>query len=432
MSDFLEILSLLPNAEHLSFSYVNLGQWQTQRQLSNENLKLQQLRTLELIECNEKFLVLFNKLPPGVLKKLVVGDWNLNLHLLTALFNHQPNIKESILSRGDINNRDDSGSEIPDHILDHLKLDTLEWHKAGFNSKYATILSKQNILSSLSLHMGKVDADFLNFITKQLSQLNTLNIRVDEALFTPFKKIVKLRNLKDLTLQAVCSTKLIEAFAGLDNSQITTLTLEEIFDDYEDNVVVAAMTINLIAALANSVPNLKVLRNKGDCPTFSSIMQNFNYIEILDIELYSRVDANALIETIKDECCFNPKLTELTITKNFPCEESLLRKLVVFYPNLKKIFIESSTLITASHIKGTLIFYYFSTWKLTTEYFDYIKDNQNNCKSITLKGFNSKSEFTAEQNKILDVIKNDYRALTLAYKTISLLLFFFVSFHFIF
>lgn len=415
MDDFLEILSLLPNAEHLVFNNVCEEQ-QTKRQLSNEYLNFHQLKTLELYQCSEKFLLVFNRLPAGVLKKLTLGYWNFNLDLLTSLFTQQSNIKEFILfALFAQEDDDDTDISLPYHIFDHLKLESLECYQHEYNCSYAKILSKQTKLVSLSLHLGKVDDGILNVITNQLSELETLNINLNETLIEPFKNIVKLKKLKDLTLQS-CSLKLLETFAVLDNSQITTLNMEEIYTfnnetiDYDDDP--PPMPINLIGTLANSVPNLKVLRFGYQCESkiISAIMQNFNFVEVLEMKFdLDIIDVKGLIKAMEDDSCFNPKLTELIICESF--HESFLRKLIALYPNLKKLDIHSSSSapITTSQFKVILngfkkiesLELTLDYGKLNSEYLDWIENHKN--KSITLH-FTSSYEFTAEHKKKLSAV----------------------------
>lgn len=55
MSDFLEILSLVPNVEHLHFESLYL-QTDQQTMPSNEDLNLRELKTLKFSQCNVDFV----------------------------------------------------------------------------------------------------------------------------------------------------------------------------------------------------------------------------------------------------------------------------------------------------------------------------------------------------------------------------------------
>lgn len=427
MPDFLEIISLTPNAEHIRlFNVFEITQGRTKCQLNNECLKHDRLKTLELVECSEEFLVVFNRLPAGVLKEFTMAYWNLDFSVLTDFFTKQSNIKKLTLSDED----EYSDKTLPDHIFDHLKLESLLWYQYEYNSRHANILCKQTELASLSLLNGhsdaKIDEGVLIVITNQLSKMETLEVTFKEALSVPFKGIEKLKKLKDLTLDS-CSLKIIEILSGLDNSRITSLNMKNFYtwsddDDFDDGI--PPMPINIIAALANSVPNLKVLRFDHDCKYTSiiAIMQHFNFVEVLEMKFDADIDANRLSKTIEVDRCFNPKLTKLKITEMFLCEESILTKLIAIYPNLKKLNIDSPKPPTTSQFKLILSGFnkmvslklYFGYWNLTAEYVDCIKDHKNNLKSIRL-GSIRLDEFTAEHEKnlsaVFDVIRYKYGSL---------------------
>lgn len=447
MSDFLQILSLLPNAEHLVFNNVfDKKQSETHHQPSNIYLNLHQLKTLELRICNSKFQVVFNGLPADVLKKITLGYCTFNLGLLTGLFAHQSNIKELILIEDD--DAESHDNTLPDHIFDHLNLDSLECQQNEYNSRHATILSRQTRLKHLKLRGRRLDREILNVITNQLSELESLDIDFNETLVVPFKSIVKLKNLKHLTLKS-CSLKLIETFAGLDNSRITTLKMEVIYtwdDDDDDGYPFPAMPVNLIGALANSLPNLKALQFDYECEleAIIAIMQYFNFIEALEMKYDQNIDAKLLSETIEVGRCFNPELTELEIAQQFPCEESLLTKLIAIYPNVKKLDItfSSSTSFTTSQLKvilngfkkmESLSLHFDTRLNFTTEYLNCIRDHKNLLKSITLShieftgelalvhvgyGYEFASENEEKFRAVLDVIRYTYGTLHMAYKTI--------------
>lgn len=190
------------------------------------------------------------------------------------------------------------------------------------------------------------------------------------------------------------------------------------------------MPINVIGALANSVPNLKVLHFDYycECKAIIAIMQHFNFIEVLQMIFDFDIDANRLTEDINVDRCINPKLTELIIADKFVCEEPLLKKLIAMYPNLNTLDLSLSSITTSQF---TVILNGFKKMEslelgadsvmLTTEYLDCIKDHKNNLKSIALRRFDF-DQLPAEQKEklstVFDVIKYKYGTLRMGYKTI--------------
>lgn len=430
MSDFLEIIALTPNAEHIHLDnvFVYNTQVRTKWQLNNECLKLDRLKTLELVECSKEFLVLFDRLPAGVLNEFTMAYWNIHFDVLTDFFTKQSNIKKLALLNADKHDN----STLPDNIFDHLKLESLSCYQKEYNSTYANILCKQTQLSSLSLRNrsghsdAKIDESVLIVITNQLSEMETLEVSVKEALDVQFKGIAKLKKLKDLTLDC-CTLKIIETFSGLDNSRITSLNLKNsyTFVNFVNFFVdVPPMPINIIASLASSVPNLKMLRFDYNCdlPSIVTIMQHFNFVEVLEMKIHTDFDANYLSQIIKVDRCFNPKLTKLKITAEFLCEESILTKLIAIYPNLKKLNIRSrippSTsqfkLILSEFNKMVSLKLHVRSWNLTAEYVDCIKNHKNNLKSIWLSQIGL-DELSAEDKKklgtVFDVIRYEHHSL---------------------
>lgn len=269
MHDFLEMLSLIPNAEYLNMCGVfEATRSDTVAKLNNECLQLDRLKTLQLIERDVDFLFVFSGLPAGVLNELIIGysSGHFDVELLTEFFRKQSNIKKLTLS-DDV----DVENPFPVNVFGNLKLESFLCYQNEYSSEFANLLSKQTQLISLSLLIAYVDESVLNVIANRLSELETLEIGFDEQQVEPFKKIEKLKKLKELTL-ANCSVNIIEAFSGLDNSRITKLNMKHIYtwSVVDDD---PPMPVNIIGALANSVPNLKVLRFDYYCEC-SSIVAN--------------------------------------------------------------------------------------------------------------------------------------------------------------
>lgn len=402
MPKFIEILSVLPNAEYLSLFHVCIVREKEDELANEEQLSLHQLKTLKLDNCSEEIVYVFNGLPPGVLQELTLSDGfsrRINLALLIVLFTQQSNIKklnlriEELDQHPDISSLDESTS--PNYIFDHLQLEEFEFGQNEYGSRHAKLLAKQTTLKTLILRQGKIDSHVMNAINDKLSDLETLQIKVYDALAVPFKNIEKLRKLKNFTLESF-NLKTIQIFFELDNSNISILELTDISicqsktDDYDGYI---ALATNLIGKLVISAPNLRVLRFKHYCapPMIISIMKNFNFVSVLEMKFTYRIEVKELIATIDDDLCFNPKLTELTI-HNFPFEVSVLKKLIRMYPNLKKVafYVPSKPIILSTFQFLLNGFGKMESLILETkigtaeECLDYLRENKNNLKSVTL------------------------------------------------
>lgn len=331
---FLEIVSLLPNVEHLVVEELRTEILPTQMNHPimpcNENPNLHQLKTVELIKIRH-----IDDCVVMVELGCVSENWCVAVERsvkrnkeLMALFKRQTNIKKLTIT--------DSELMLDNDIFDDLELESLDWGNAYRN--IATILSKQTKLKSLKLN--QVDERLMNIIVNQLTELETLSLDFHDENVPAFENIGKLTKLKDLTLHRIQLRNLTH-FVDADNSRITSLEIKRCGDLTED----------LIHALAKSAPNLNVV-----CliiiiesrESFHAIMRNFNFVKVLKIENYfkNRKYNNKDIPLLQDEC-FNPMLIDLKIKIKLPYDTPFLNKLIANYPNLKKLQIESSTPLTS-------------------------------------------------------------------------------------
>ncbi|KAG4071586.1 hypothetical protein HA402_011740 [Bradysia odoriphaga] len=431
-SDFAQILSLIPNVEHIHMYrvFIRTNELRTNDQPNGGCLKLDRLKTLELVECGEEFLGAFNRLPAGCLKELTITYWQLDVQLLIEFLLSQSNIKTLTISDEDEYN----DTPLPDHVFDNLKLESILSYQRAYTKSHANMLSKQTRLSNLRLRNGHsdtvIDESVLNIITNQLSELEILELTVDEAhCVSFFNRIGKLKKLKDLTLDT-CTLNILDTFSGLVNSRITSLNLKHVYtwsiDHDIDELGIPPMPIGSIFALAKSVPNLKVLKFDHDCEwsTIAAIMQHFNFVEVLQTKFEENIDPNRLSNAIEVDRCVNATLTKLKITEEFLCDESILTKLIAIFPNLKKLNIDSPKSPSISQFKlilsgfdrmVSLKLYFRQNFGLTAEYLDCIKDHKDKFKSIKLGSLN---EFTVEHKKqldgVFDVIRYKYSQLFLS------------------
>lgn len=411
MSDFLEILSSVPNAEHLVFRYIRTPNHPTQKKRrvgqNYKDLNLHLLKTLELVNCSDEFLVQFNRLPAGVLNEFTMKDGSLDE--LKVLFAKQTKIKKITIK---------FASSLPVNIFDNLKLQYLELNIYSYNcSSIETIISKQTKLQSLKLIHGVVGEDLMNIIANQLTELKTFSMYVPDTHVTAFKNIRKLKNLRDITLESNEDRHVthFEAFAALDNSRITTLNIQYEFDVSND----------LIAALAKSVPNLKVLRFNCDYNfrIFNETMKCFNFVESLefyqfdtsdtDFDHYVHDDEDG--STLMNGNFVNPNLIHLQITYSLPFKRPFIQKLIKSYSNLKKLVIRSAYSITESQFKLVLngfkkiesLFLVEGASRLRLDDLAVLREHRNHLKFIwlvDLDGFKFNARIKKNLCKVFDVV----------------------------
>lgn len=96
MSDFLHILTLVPNAECLIFSEIIATH--AREPVDQTSLTLHQLKSLELDYCNDEILAVFSRLPDNVLTKLKLDHETEHFDTVAGLFTQQSNIRDLQLS----------------------------------------------------------------------------------------------------------------------------------------------------------------------------------------------------------------------------------------------------------------------------------------------------------------------------------------------
>lgn len=340
------MLSLIPNVEHLQFEFVqtpeeNQPAQKKRRVMPSNDLNFHKLKTLKFRHCNDAFVVIFNRLPSDVLTELKLDHRNLDE--LKVLFMRQTKIKNLTV------NYNSQTQSVANDLLDNQKLETLEWHDHHIN--ISNILSKQVNLKSLQLIDGVIDEDLMNVVTDQLTELETLSMFLGKAPVGALKNIAKLKKLSDLTLRADENgdKAYFEEFSRLDNSRITILDIQFMCNISDD----------LIAKLAKSVPNLKILRFNCDYKfrIFNAIMKSFNFVKTLhfdpldgDFDFYYEHNFDDDTQLIQSEC-MNLNLVELKITYQLPYKRVFLKKLIRDYPNLKKLIIHSTKPLNSSQFK---------------------------------------------------------------------------------
>lgn len=385
ISDFLDILSLVTNVEYLHLSAV--GSFNNQSPINNPSLivqgednelKLHQLRILKVFCCGKDFSSVFSRLPAEVLTEL---EFSGGLDTLNVLFKRQRNIKSLKLYADDY-----TDEELPADSLNNLKLESFDWENHKNFQNTATILSTQTKLKYLRLTY--IDDNIMNVITDRLSDLEKLDIDVTSITAAPMVRIQNLRKLKDLRLKTSNLTT-IDAFTQLDNSRLTTLHIR----------CAQYIPVELINALAKSVPNLKALQlgKVKNHDSLNATRKSFNFAEVLEI----------IYDEIGLMCCrcsqtgyFNPKLIEFTFEfDGITCDENFMEKLIVDYPNLKKLVLRSNgrrrfaNELTASMLNKIMdgfpkmesVELCFGSSKLTLNDLNFLEEYKNKLKFLSLR-----------------------------------------------
>lgn len=337
-TDLIEAISLVPNANHLElvllqdFFHPPKKARHEIRNNDEEQLNLCQLKKLNIERSKHEFVGIFNGLAADMLNELTLHKNN--LCNLTKLFKKQTKIKKLTIVNDDQFGYEESIIDV--ELFDNLKIEFLEWHGYSFGHNFRLVLEKQKNLTILKLIDGKIGEDVMNVITSQSSKLETLSISVPHIPIAAFKNITKLMNLKELTLQSNDDENVahFEAFAALDNSRLTTFNIQYFYDIPND----------LIAAMAKSLPNLKIVNFHCDnnVDTFHAIMKAFNYVEVLQLDTVN-IDFNDIQKGNKSSLCksgcANNRLIELKFLYPVSYTVTFVKKLVNDYPRLKKLII---------------------------------------------------------------------------------------------
>lgn len=184
----------------------------------------------------------------------------------------------------------------------------------------------------------------MNFVSDQMTQLEKLSLEVTETPVEAFVNIKKLQKLTDLKIQSSKDSKLL--FDALFNYPITELDID-FHRTSEDRII----------TLARSFPKLKVLDIK--CSAVISevlaILVNFNFVKCLRFKPSDGITSTIFpIERfdLHSLDCSNPELTEFNLFfYSFPYQECVLKKMISWYPNLRKLFIKSSATVPASNLE---------------------------------------------------------------------------------
>lgn len=402
-STFRDILSLTPNIEHLELCALHVcNKDQPPKKRHKDDLNLTKLKSLSIDGCDDEFVRILNHLPVGVLTELQII--NFYWHTLTAALNQQLNIKKlKIGCVRCIHHGDYESDELPTEIFDKLNLESMELiGLTTYRAMVPSILMKQRKLKSLIISNTRMNLTFVNDrimdAVAELSELEIIEINVGDSSHESFVKICKLRKLKDLTLRCGrtdCVAKL-KTLAESDNTSLIKLAIWGHFK----------MSVDLIAALAKSAPNLKSLRiipddylQRGE---LHQILTCFNFVDTLEIEIFRR-PSNDTKEY------FNPKLSEVKLFIDGGLYKEWMAILTAVYPNLKKlklIFKLHSSIVGPLSIQRILDNFRklesltFYSDQLIIEDFDTLQSRKGNLKFVSL-GWLTKDTLTDDLLKKL-------------------------------
>lgn len=383
MLDFLEILLLLPNVEHLfldSLDEIRFIPYRNIMMSSDDILNLHRLKTLHLLRGSEEFSVVFNRLPAGVLTELRVDDHNLDA--LTSLFKRQVNIKKLILNDSRL-----IQATLADDFFDQLKLESLSLLHCQYDRNLPRILSKQTKLKHLQL--GKTTnfyGPLMKVFIDQLTELETVTIDVSKTPAAIIKGIDKLPKWKDLTLKS---------YTPLGSTLF-------------------------IRKLATCVPNLKILRLHCLC-SLNEIRSNFNFVEVLHKEEDHIQQTDAYNS---EDNLFNPKLLDFSVHDALPFHEHpFLMQFIDNYPNLKILVLRSSEPLSNRHLKIILdgltkleSLTVLGQSNITIDDLVWLTHHQNNLTfmSLTTLNVHTTDETKKQLSERFDEMKIDYVRLILA------------------
>lgn len=353
MSEFLEILSLVPNVQTLTLGNLVLNRESNEKISCNDELNLKQLKVLNFYDCDDEFMAVFRRLPEGVLTELRIIVSNLDV--MFDVFKRQTNIKKLYLE---------------------------SYNSARDPENLTQLLSTQTKLKSLSLGRKMlVHENFVNFVANQFTELESFEIHnsCDSPSAALIAKISNLKTMKNLSIWIIdFEVGRVKSLIEYHNPGITELMLN-----------IRNLDVNSIHQLGNSVPNLKVLIiqfARLDLHQLNAIMKIFNFVEFLEIPVNSD-------NHIAEGDYYNPKLTKLEINfDNTIRETQILDKFIACYPNLKKLKIEGYSIAASQfrrifdgYLKLESLELSHGVWDLTMDDLYYLKDHGKNLKKICLR-----------------------------------------------
>lgn len=375
----LEILSLIPNVEDLALQELCTQRQSSKRRRSNECLNLKKLQSLSIIGCSTEFVEAFHRLPVGVLTELQISCYS---STLATTLNRQFNIKNLTYIQDDFINEHDG--HLP-QVFDKMKLESLILCLNVMNSvTIAAILSKQTKLKCLILNRETVVDDRVMNAVASLGELEILSMNGTYTSTASLAKIYKLKNLQEFKLRCADvegTDKIMAAFTRSPNLSLRILSWEFVF----------RMSVDLVGALAKSLPNLtqlNVLRcNLINGTDLDAVLYHFNFVEVLHISFWCKPSTNPRNYR-------NAKLRELAIFVPYADQfyKHWLSILTASYPNLRKFVIIVRFPDTRFQIQPILDGFTklesftleSSSTRMVVDDLNYLHEHKNNLKFVSL------------------------------------------------
>ena len=316
VSDFLEILNLIPNVESISlYDFLNEGSSAKKRCMgAMSDLNLHHLKELFISSKDMNIVKTLVRLPVGLLKKLRL-EVEIDSEVLKKIVEKQPNI-ESFYSKVIVS---------PD-IINHLKLKELSCCTES-DETMQIILQQQTSLRTLTLEQYISNKSMEKI--KKLKYLEELSIVIDDLDIKAIKNLPKVRKLQLMG----SNFEFMKVFSEQNNSHINFLTIESFPDRFT------------LEKISISTPNLKSIQLF--CEPFSieinNILELFNNVEKLII----KNEAWDIVQNGTSKLCLNnlrnENLKVLEIHHTFRFKNNFAQKIVESYPNLEKLVVSRSS-----------------------------------------------------------------------------------------
>jgi hypothetical protein len=247
------LLNLMPQLEHIELGSVRLKNLSSVR---NFQLNLFELKTIEICDCSEKVLEVFDQLPDDVLEEVELSD--IKTKSPRKHFANQRKLKSLNVM---------SCLYIPLEI-EHLNLEELLIFEVGQELK--PMLKKQESLKTLNLYMNVLQSDF-NFICNHLPSLESFEL-------LSIKDINDLSELADLKQLKTFEVRLIDepVLRTIKNSSVETLKINLIVRT-DDVLRMENLNEATVKALSTDCPNVIELSidSRNDDDAINWCLQNF-------------------------------------------------------------------------------------------------------------------------------------------------------------
>lgn len=285
---FLQALNLMSNLEKISLLYVE----GISMLKENFELRLYKLKEIESYGSTYEFLRIFNCLPPGILKKVKLHNFE-NLGSGSRpekLFENQQNIEEVHSHKG---------------LFQLLNLAPLNLKTLIINDKVdiGSALKNQKSLRKLSIEC--IESGDLKLISESpaLEELKASVNGLPSAEFADFKR---LKNLKKLDV--ACSRNVNEALDFLQHQRLEELKI----------YCYSSVSEETMTALGRQLPMLRKLHlyTRSPFDIINSILRHFHNLEILEFD--NRFYDDEILEQFTyQEGLVNQKLKNLSFKTKF-------------------------------------------------------------------------------------------------------------------